>query len=198
MSLYPGTPMPRIEQIHSVEKDGYSEQKLTMHLHTGTHIDAPGHIIQGGKLLDEYSLGSFHGKAITIDCRNNASEIGLSVVAAYEGFIGDADFILFCTGWSQYWGTPKYMDYPVLSPDLCRWIAERTIRGVGMDTISPDPIESEALNCHKILMMKEVLIIENLTGLEEIIDKPVEILCFPIAVKSADGAPVRAVARVIL
>jgi len=66
--------------------------------------------------------------------------------------------------------------------------------GVGVDAISMDRVVDEELPIHKILLEKGVIFIENLKGLDELIDCEFIFSCLPLKIEGADGSPVRAVA----
>lgn len=62
MPVFPGTEPPRIIQKNTIKKDGFAEKLFTMYSHTGTHIDAPSHMIEGGHSLNDFSIEKFIGK----------------------------------------------------------------------------------------------------------------------------------------
>lgn len=47
MPLYPGTAAPRFTETAAIETDGYREKRISLGVHTGTHVDAPAHLIRG-------------------------------------------------------------------------------------------------------------------------------------------------------
>ena len=71
---YPGdTPYSR-ELIQNIKDGGICDlSKLVMSAHSGTHIDAPAHFIQGGKTLDQYELRDFILPAQVIEIRDKLS-----------------------------------------------------------------------------------------------------------------------------
>ncbi|WP_276482618.1 cyclase family protein [Paraflavitalea pollutisoli] len=195
ISVYPGTPAPGIEQIASVKADGYAEWKLTLTTHMGTHIDAPAHMVVGGKTLDQYAPESFVGDALVIDCRAPGPHISLDWLKPWELQIDVVDFALLYTGWSAKWSTADYLTgYPVLTKDAAQWLANKSLKGIGMDTISPDPLEAHHYPIHHILFKQELLIIENLTNLEVLAGQVFQLVCLPLKVDRSDAAPARAIA----
>ena len=54
--VYPGDPKPTITQTNTIEKDGYAWTEMTLLTHHGTHVDAPSHMIEGGKHLSDFPL----------------------------------------------------------------------------------------------------------------------------------------------
>ena len=72
MPVYPGTEQPVLTTACTIEKTGYRETLLHMYSHTGTHMDAPAHMIEGGKPLDAFPAEAFVGRGFVLDCRGQA------------------------------------------------------------------------------------------------------------------------------
>lgn len=66
-TIYPGDPPLRITPHATVAKDGYSVHNLHLGTHTGTHIDAPAHFIDGGRTIDQIGLDELCGRALVVD-----------------------------------------------------------------------------------------------------------------------------------
>ena len=60
MPVYPGTEPPVLEEANTISRDGFREKKITLYSHTGTHMDAPAHILPGAPTLDEIAAGSVY------------------------------------------------------------------------------------------------------------------------------------------
>ncbi len=198
MPVYPGTEQPIFITGCSIEEIGFLEKKITMYSHTGTHVDAPAHLIKDASTLDLLAIEHFHGSALMLNFGNDKSKtINVSSLEPYEKEIEKIDFLLIHTGWSKYWGTEKYFsDYTVLSLEAANWLSKFQLKGLGLDTISADISETDDYPIHKILLKKNTIIIENLINL---LSLPISIFtfsCFPIKFEDADGSPVRAVAYV--
>lgn len=195
VSIYPGTNPPTIDDVMSVEENGAAVKRISTDSHTGTHMDAPAHMIEGGLTLDSYNPAEFLGKALVIDVSHLKERIGFEDLLPFGPWLQDVKFVFFRTGWSKYWGTPEYLkDFPALTKKAANWLCEQRVRGVGIDTISIDLIDSEEYPVHKILLGCEMFIIENLTNLDKMPDKPFDIVCMPLKIENADGAPTRVVA----
>jgi len=190
MPVYPGTEPPVIRQATTVERDGFAEKWLGLYSHTGTHIDAPAHMLPGAPTLDRLGIDRFVGRGRVVDV-SGQDEIGLAALADLE----DAEFVLFHTGWDRRWGQESYYsDFPVLTPEAARWLGGRGLKGVGFDAISAYPVGSEGFGNHLELFRAGLILIENLTGLEQLIGEPFLFSCLPFKLEEADGSPVRAVA----
>ncbi len=196
MPVYPGTEPPLLINATTIEKEGFLEKKITLYSHTGTHIDAPAHIIDRGKTLDMLSIDRFYGKAFLLKFAGNKKHvIGLKDLKPFRDIIKDIEFILINTGWCQYWGIDRYFSgFPVLSLEAAEWLSRFELKGIGLDTISADKAETEDFSIHKIFLKKEILIIENLTNMKDISYDKFAFSSFPLKFKGADGSPVRAVA----
>lgn len=196
MPVYPGTEPPVLEQANTVERNGFAETLIRMYSHTGTHIDAPGHMVAGAPMLDQFEVGRFVGTACVIDApAAGQKEIEPSLLEAHAALVAGCDFVLFHTGWSRYWGDERYFaGFPVLSPDATRWLAARGLKGVGVDAISVDPVGASEFSNHLVFFRAGLLLIENLDGLGPLVGQRFLFSCFPLKFERADGSPIRAVA----
>jgi Predicted metal-dependent hydrolase len=195
MPVFPGTEQPILEKANTLEKDGFQEAKITMYSHTGTHIDAPAHMLSNGPYLDNLDIEHFIGNATILDFSNGKMElIDVDSLKPYEEKIKNVEFIIIKTGWSKYWGDKKYYeDFPSLSEESAKWLSEFNLKGIGIDAISIDNIKSTTFAVHKILMSKNIIIIENLTNLNSISKEYFILSIMPLKNKNADGSPVRAI-----
>lgn len=194
--VYPGTEPPLISPANNIARDGFAELRITMYSHTATHIDAPSHIYDQGRSLDQFPVGHFYGAAVLIDLRSAGSaELGVECLEPYAKQIGGADFVILHTGWAEHWGNVKYFrNYPHLSPAAANWLGAFPLRGVGIDTVSVDPLDRADLPVHHELLGQGKIIIENLTNLQAVKGTAFTFSCLPLPIRAADGSPVRAVA----
>lgn len=199
MPVYPGTEPPVITNATTIDNDGFAEKLISMFSHTGTHIDAPGHILEGGFTLDQFCAGNFVGNGLVIDIsecsivERDFLEKYKTQIEGYAQFDG-SDFVLFRTGWDKKWGTEDYFSgFPLLSEDALKWLCNFKIKGIGFDCISADPVDSCDLPNHRIILDKNIIIIENLCNLEQLEGQHFVFSCLPLKIKNADGSPVRAV-----
>ena len=200
ITVYPDTVGPKFETLNTVAEHGFAELKATMVLHSGTHIDAPCHILQNTKSLDAFPLEKYIGNAFVINCKNK-KEISLDFLRTFEEKIKQVDFILFFTGWQYKWKTDAYFeDCPIPTKEAANWLSEFKLKGIGFDAFSVDKIVSaqkvtpENLPNHYVFLGKEMLLIENLTNLDQLPTGVFLFQCLPLHIEHADGSPVRAVA----
>ncbi|MBE0653250.1 MAG: cyclase family protein [Bacteroidales bacterium] len=165
-----------------------------MFSHNSTHIDAPFHILPDSPKLDELPLEAYYGPGVVVDCRHSGAIIKKEDFLPYVERLKKADFILLYTGWYKKWTSIEYKnDFPVMTVEAAEWLMQFKLKGIGLDTISIDEIQSTGLPVHKIVLGRNLIIIENLTNLEELLDKDFIFNCFPLPIEAADGSPVRAV-----
>ncbi|MEG2290468.1 MAG: cyclase family protein [Clostridium sp.] len=195
MPVFPGTEQPILEKANTVEKDGFQETKITMYSHTGTHIDAPAHMLNNGPYLDNLSIEHFIGNATILDFSNSdLKHIDVDSLIWYEEKIKAVEFIIIKTGWNKYWGTERYFeDFPALTEDAAKWLTQFNLKGIGIDAISIDDMKSTTFAVHKTLMPKNIIIIENLTNLDSISSEYFILSVMPLKTPDADGSPVRAI-----
>jgi arylformamidase len=198
MPSYPGSPKTQFKQLATIEEQGFVEQLLTMSSHTGTHVDLPSHILLKGSSLDAFSIERFAGKGIVIDVRGRAEGvITVDMLYPYRDLIRESEFLLLCSGWSQYWGSPDYYKgYPVLSSDAAEWLTGFHLKGLGVDMLSVDAIDSVDFPVHLRLLQKGIIIVENLTSITLLLHCPFIFCGFPLNIIGAEASPIRAVALV--
>lgn len=174
MPVFPGDPEFTSEQICG---EGSRISRLSLGSHTGTHVDAPAHVFPDGLTLDRLPLSSFAGPARVLDVRGS-SVISVRDVAPAEG----SRIVLLHTG----------NDDAHLSLEAAEFLRGHGTTTLGIDSPSVDAPGSLAV--HRVLLQGEGVVVENLTGLEQL-DEHVEFFAFGWALSGGDGSPVRAAAR---
>lgn len=198
MPVYPGTEQPVISDPCTIDGCGFAEKKITLYSHTGTHMDAPSHILKGAPCLEDLGAGHFIGDGVVIDlCRNviENRSIELSDLLPFKKHIIGKHFVLLHTGWGKHWGKDEYFKgSPVLSTEAAEWLAGFNPRGIGIDMISIDRPDTKDMQIHKIFLSRNIVIIENLFNISELTGRNFTFCCFPLKLINSDGSPVRAVA----
>lgn len=197
MPVYPGKGQPAFEEAAFQESDGYREMRMAFDGHTGTHIDAPAHMLKEGKTLDQYPVSRFSGKGVLLSVPPGTVHIGLSFLKAREREIAGAGYLLLRTGWSRFWEEERYMvGFPVLTEEAAQWLTTMHLKGIGLDAISVDPVESDTWPVHHILFGADMVIVENLVFSPVVTEEQFLFCALPLPVRGADGSPVRALALV--
>jgi len=158
------------------------------------------------------------GGAITAAHLAGIAPAGSAGEPGKPGYPGSPEKILLLhTGCAAAWGTEEYLKHPWLEAAAAQLIVDRGYRAVGLDALSVDPTSPGATHgdqqgnqdggpagggfpAHDILAGNGCIIVENLTGLEQVqratdAGSDVELFLFPLSIPGADGAPIRAVAR---
>lgn len=205
MPVYPGDPEVEAVPAMTVAGSGVNVLRLHMGSQSGTHVDAPFHIDDALPRLDELPLTRFTGPAVVMDARGLPPRAPIRPDLLPRG-AGPGVVLLIATGWSERWGTDAYLAHPYLAPETAEAIVAAGVRTVAVDAPSvdrtpPPGSEDSTLAAHRVLCEAGAVIGENLTGLGRVLDAQragcaIDVSLFPIALAGADGAPVRAVARV--
>jgi kynurenine formamidase len=182
MPVYPGDMEPRIQRLDtpSIIEAGWVAHWMTISLHAATHIEAPAHSVEGGKMLDEFPLESFSGEATTIAW----GDIGHYKV--------NTPMLFVYSGADKWWGNQKYFSPTPLTELEAEWIASLNIRILGMDIISVGNV-----NIHRMLQIKNILLAESMCNLEMLLYKRAKAYLFPLRIKDTEASPVRAVAEIL-
>ncbi|TYB43384.1 cyclase family protein [Actinomadura chibensis] len=205
MPVYPGDPEVEAVPALTVADAGVNVLRLHMGSQTGTHVDAPFHVDDALPRLDELPLSRFTGPAAVMDARGLPPRAPIGPDLLPDG-LAPGVVLLIATGWSEHWGSDDYLAHPYPAPETAEAIVAAGVRTVGIDALSvdrtpPPGADDFSLAAHRVLCGAGAVIAENLTGLGRVLaardaGRAIEVSLFPIALAGADGAPVRAVARV--
>jgi arylformamidase len=191
MPGYPGDPIIRFESHSAVAEGGFAVTQLTLGTHTGTHLDAPAHVIEGGVGVDALDLAALVGPAQVIDAsfRGAGEEI---LAEDLGGSLPEGGRILLRTDWDRRYGEREYYQrFPRLSPGAVgRLVATRT-RLLGLETPSVNP-ELE-LDLHRRLLGSGIIVVEGLVGLRRL-PSDVWLVALPLPLQGLDGSPCRVLA----
>ena len=198
MPIYPGSESPTFETVAAISHEGYAEKRITLFSHTGTHLDAPSHILSRGLSLDRLPVNHFAGSASVLDFSSHSGcLIEIDDLMPYRYLIRKCDFVLIHTGWSRHWGHASYhTGYPVLSEQAADWICGFALKGLGVDAISVDLLQSPELPVHRRLLEQQIILVENLTRLQDLPQSGFTFIALPLHIQDGDGSPVRAVAMI--
>ena len=194
--VYEGDPAVEIDlKLSLAEGDAANVSQVCLGVHTGTHVDAPNHFIEGTKKIIDLDLETLIGKCLVIELDDDVMAIKPEHIEIPE----DTERVLFKTRNSQFWADFEQgfrKDFTYIQPAAARVLVERNIRLVGIDYLSVEAFDAETPETHITLLEKEVIILEGL-DLREVPAGEYELICLPLkfAGGAGDGSPARTVLR---
>jgi kynurenine formamidase len=183
---YPGDPKISITQSATYASDGCLGHAVQLGTHTGTHIDAPAHMIAGSPTLGTIDIDTFIGRGKLVQ--------GLTQEALDTAHIEPGDIVLFDTNTAERLYDPSYFsDYPIMPDFIIKYLITNKVKLVGLDTCSAD--NADGFPIHKKLLAAGIPIIENLTNLPALHRQSFQVFAVPLKL-DLDGAPARVFAVV--
>ena len=197
MPVYPGTSSPAFSKASTLDADGYRETQLGMVSHTGTHMDAPYHMLSHGSTLDELPVSQFCGRAVVLDV-SDRDTITAAYLKEQNGLLRSVDFVLFYTGWEKRWPDPSFCEsgFACPDPEAAKYLVSCGLKGVGTDAISVDGVGSGAFSTHKVLMEGGLVVMECMCLKKVVGRSDLQLFALPLKYRNSDGAPIRAVAEI--
>lgn len=200
MPTYPGDPGIQIRDWFSLAKgDAANVSLLHFGAHTGTHIDAPAHFIEGANKIASLPLEVLIGEALVIELPGDEKVIDEAFIA--ERCSPGTLRVIFKTRNSSFWHEPKSSfrsDYTYLSTAGANKLVSLGVRLVGIDYLSIEKFEQQSHETHLSLLSHGMIIIEGL-DLTGVTPGNYELICLPLRICAGhgDGAPARVVLRTI-
>lgn len=199
MPVWAGSPLPTIEPMGIVARDGYSIEKITCMTHTGTHMDAPYHFLEEGTTVDRIPPAQLVGSAYVLDIAKEAEGTIVSEKSLEKHWPKDArpEIVLLRTGWSRDRAPTKHYlyDFPGISPSAAEWLVRKSVKGVGTDALGIDPYSNTKFEAHKVLLRKDIWILEALDHLDQLTEGvEYTVVAAPLKIAGASGAMARVLA----
>ena len=196
--IYEGDPRVKIDGDKSIAGgDAANVSHLCFGAHTGTHVDAPNHFIDGTRRVEDLDLDKLIGP-----CR--VVQIDESVTAIESEHLQDiagVERIIFRTRNSAFWNHPEAgfrTDFTYITSDAAAVLADSGVKLVGIDYLSVEKFGSHDHPTHVSLLENEIVILEGL-DLREVPPGDYELMCLPLKYigGTGDGAPARTILREI-
>jgi len=203
---------PSCEPLHLEDVPGYHNQRWTFTEHSGTHVDAPAHLIAGGATADTMPIEDFFLPLAVIDIRAKVeadSDALLEVddLIAYEdtfGEIGRGSAVALQAGWDiraadqDRWLNPDAsgtFHFPGFSLESARWLEARSVKALATDTTSTDPGESATYPVHYFWLGTGGYQIEGLAHLDRVPPAGAQVAVGLPPFVGGSGGPCRVLAR---
>ena len=211
--MWPGAPAPSADVAVTVKHDGYYARLVHFFEHSGTHVDAPNHFVEGSGAVTDLPLQSLISPAVVIDASpdingNGDAVLELSTVLAWEekhGAIPAGSVVLLRTGWEDLYDQPeKYgqgpdgLHFPGFGAEAARYLVEtRDVAGIGLDTLGIDRgVDSDFPVHAHVTLPKNVWHIENLTNLRSLPPTGALVFIGVLPLVDGSGSPARILALV--
>ena len=194
MLHWPGDPPAVISRALDMDHGAACNvTQLAMGAHTGTHMDAPLHFIPTGAAIDAVPLAAIIGPARVLAISDPAA---ITVAELHAHQIARGERILFKTRNSaRAWiNAPFSEEFVYITHDAAQYLAGIGIQTVGVDYLSVGGFHQDGPETHRALLAAGIWIIEGL-DLTAIAPGTYDLICLPLRLLGADGAPARAVLR---
>jgi arylformamidase len=193
MPCWPGDPEPVVERFANIGPDSFcNTSKLSMSVHTGTHMDAPLHFIDGAEPMDAMPLDAVIGEARVVQINDPVAVRPAELPAD----LAAGERILFKTRNStELWTKSGFQqDFVYISHDAAKVLAETRVRTVGVDYLSIGGFHADMQETHLAILGAGIWVIEGL-DLSQAAPGSYEMVCLPLRLQGAEGAPARVVLR---
>lgn len=195
LPIFEGDPSFHLERAFSIAGGAACNvSRVDMGVHSGTHLDAPLHFIDGAPGSDGIPLSAGLGAAWVVDATGLAGgAISAGDLASLEIPAGETR-LLFKTRNSALWSQPGFQaSFIGLDESAAAALVARGVQFVGIDYLSIGPF-GNAVETHQTLLGAGVAILEG-ADLRNVDPGPVELLCLPIRLMGSDGVPARVLVR---
>ncbi len=173
----------------------YNVSLLEMGVHTGTHMDAPYHVNDAGRTVDQIPLEQLVGQAQVVVVPPEIETIDADFLAECRLAAG-VQRVLFKTRNSRFWNDQPLRfreDFIGVEASGARWLIEKGVVLAGIDWFSISPM-NDLKTPHEVLLCSGAVILENL-DLRKVPAGSYELICLPLKLAGTDGASVRAILR---
>ena len=192
--VYPNNPPISITPVQSIAAGNTANvSRIDLGSHTGTHVDAPLHFMEGGAGVDELPLDVLIGPARLIAFGDDVLAVGEAELRRHD--LTGVTRLLIRTrnsAWLASGSTEFHPDFTHVAPDGAEYLVSLGVRLVGVDYLSVEQFRSPHHRMHKTLLSNSVVIVEGMV-LSEPPPGDYELYCLPMLLAGLDGAPARAV-----
>ena len=190
MIIYEGDPDLELERWESMAEGATANiSRLSLGVHTGTHVDAPLHFLDDAPGTEAIDLAKLIGPAVVVDGLALDGAVDAAALAGL-GIPEGAERVLLKTPNSRLWESDTFTpEFVRLDGSGARWVVERGIAAIGIDFLSIGDHEA-----HRVLLSAGVVPLEGL-DLREVEPGEYELICLPLRLYGSDGAPARVVLR---
>lgn len=191
--VWPKDPPIELYRVSKIEDGADSNvSRVNMSVHTGTHIDAPSHFVEGGGTVENIPIDLLTGRCYVLHLPD--VDVITREMVENSPIPPRTKRVLFRTRNSELWTsnpTEFKKDYVALAPEAAEYMIGRGVKLVGVDYLSVAPFD-DLVPTHKTLLSSGIVIVEGL-NLSEVSQGRYTLYCLPLKLGGADGAPARAI-----
>lgn len=193
LPTYPGNTPFSVEPIKRIGRgDSSNVSTLRMSAHAGTHLDAPRHFFDDGAATEAFALDLLLGPARVVEI---ASRTGITADELSTIDLSRATRVLFKTLNSQLWDSADFhSDYVGVTASGAAHLIAQGVKVVGIDYLSVECYKAPGAPAHRTLLGAGAVVIEGL-NLRDVEPGVYEMVCLPLRIVGAEGAPARVVLR---
>ncbi|MDG4764647.1 cyclase family protein [Solwaraspora sp. WMMD406] len=185
---------PEVEIVESLANgDPSNVTRWRLGAHTGTHVDAPAHFVDGATPIDQVPLETLVGPATVADLTGVDGDVTVAHLVAAG--VSGAKRILLKTANSAgpLRETERAESWVGLSPEAARWLIEQQVALIGIDYLTIESHQrTDTWDAHHALLGAGVIILEN-ADLDAVPAGEYELVCLPTKLVDADGAFARTI-----
>jgi kynurenine formamidase len=203
---------PRRRTLVTIPAGGFYSQEWTFGEHSGTHMDAPGHFVTGGRFSPEITLDELLVPVAVVDISSRAARdpdafVTVDDLRRYErrhGRIPKGALVCMNSGWAakiddplEFKGGAAFPDYhfPGWSEEAAGWLVDRRdVAAIGVDTLSLDPGNSSTFPVHVNFLATDRYGLENIANLDRIPPRGATAYVGLIPWEEGSGGPCRVIA----
>lgn len=192
--IYAGDPTVTVSAAKSIAGgDTANVSQVAFGVHTGTHVDAPNHFIDGTRRVHELDLQTLIGPCRVVQVPEDA----IAIEPEHVGDLAGVSRVLFKSRNSQFWSEPEVgfrKDFTYITPATAKLLVDSGVVLVGIDYLSIEKSGSPGHPVHVTLLEREVVILEGV-DLRAVEPGDYELICMPLKYEGGggDGAPARTV-----
>ncbi|MCX7772187.1 MAG: cyclase family protein [Clostridia bacterium] len=189
LTVWPGDDGVTLERALSMGDGAMCNvSRVEMGVHSGTHMDAPLHFVDGGADISTMPMACMMGEVLVVETSEDAIEALIIADLDYSG-INAVFFKTLCSDRNE--AEPFLDRYPAITEGCAAFLVEKGIKTVGTDYLSIEYCTDNTFSVHKKLLSNNIAIVENLC-LKGIAPGRYGFICLPLKMKGADGSPCRA------
>lgn len=184
MPVYENIPEKQ-PKIDTVTNEYVTDTRISLDLHSGTHVDSPLHMINDGDTIETISIEDLVGNVKVFDMTHVEDRISLADIKGLS--IERNDFIIFKTKNSLE--DAFNFEFIFVAEDAANHLAEIGIKGVGVDGLGIERAQP-GHPTHRTLFKEKIIVMEGLR-LAEVAEGEYFMVAAPLKIRGTEAAPAR-------